>query len=247
MRHISRIALLGILPSVALASGVLDVLIGGSILPLTSSASPTSLSYTAPGATLTTGSTTCAGHGGVVPYGFGWSWGTGGSGITINSASSATTSFTVSSAAVNTTYSGTAQCLVTDARPATAPYSDVSVSLTRIPLLPPSLGTASLVAGSNANFTGYSQTLAIGSLSPSTDYNGNFVYTIECQPAVDLLYLVVSQPSSNSTYVTGLNINGTTYLTSAATYTYNSTLGQWEWGATPCPMTSGNTYPVYYY
>lgn len=248
MKRVAQALLLALLTQRAFASGMLNILLAGSIAILSSSASPTSLTYSYPSATLTSASTTCTGKGGIPPYTYGWSWASGGASIGIDSATSATTAFTVSAAAVNTTYSGVAQCQVTDARPVPSPYSNgVSVSLTRIPLLPPSEGTATLVAGSSAPDVGYSSGLGIGSLSPSTDYNGFAVTAILCVTSDDVLTLVVTQPSSNSGYVTTLSLNGTLLATSSATYTYSSPHGTWSWSSTPCPFTSGDSYPVLYY
>jgi hypothetical protein len=247
MKRFVPYILLALLPRVARAGGVLNILLAGAIAVLSSSASPTAITYSNPSATLTSASTTCTGKGGIPPYVYGWSWASGGAGISIGSSASATTNFTVSGAVANTTYSGVAQCLVSDARPISAPYADVSVSLTRIPLLPPSAGTATLVAGfSSPNLTGYSTSIGIGSLSPSTDYNGHGVPSLLCDSSSGTLSLDVFLPSSNSGYVTGLSINGTLYLTSSATYSYTGAAGIWTW-TTSCPLSSGGSYPVFYY
>jgi hypothetical protein len=76
------------------------------------SISPSNANATGTG-TLTTNSVTCSATGGIPAYTFAWSFQSGGVGITINSPSSATTTFTgfVTSPHV---LSGTAQCLATD-------------------------------------------------------------------------------------------------------------------------------------
>lgn len=246
MKRLAPWALLALIPRAVFAGGVLNVLLAGAIAVLTVSSSPTSISYSYPAASFTSGSTTCSGHGGIPPYTYGWSWASGGTSISINSPSGASTSFTVSGAAVNTTYSGVAQCRATDARPVSSPYADVSISLTRIPLLPPSAGSATLVAGSASGYAGYNTSLSIGSLSSTTDYSGYSVRAIYCSSAAKLI-VDVGQPSSNSGYITDVSVNGTVYPTSGASYSYLTSYGEWTWTGSGCPFVSGNSYPVFYY
>lgn len=247
--------LAALLPQAALAGGVLNILLAGAIQYLTASASPTSITYSFPSATLTSSSTTCSGHGGIPPYSYGWSWASGGASIGINSASSAITSFTVTGAAVNTTYSGVAQCAATDARPVTSPFSSgVSVSLTRIPLLPPSVGSATLTGGTDGSSYGYSGIAGdlFGSLSPSTDYNGRFVEALYCgNSGTGPLSLSIDQPSSNSSYFNTISINGVHGLLNlgsvTASYSYSSPYGTWIWSSIACPFSLGSGTPVLYY
>lgn len=246
MKRFLQAALLTLCAQEAFATGILNVLLAAGILPLTSSVSPTSVTYDYPAASFTSSSTTCSGAGGAAPYTYAWSFASGGTGITITNPSSATTSFSGSGIPVNTTYSGVAQCQVTDLRGYTSPYSDFSVSLSHIPLLPPSLGTATLVAAQNFSAIGY-YSGSYGSLSPAVDYNGNTVTELRCTVSTGgYLYLRITQPSSDQTYITALSINGILYAESSATYSFTGTSGLWAWNIS-CPMVSGNTYNVFYY
>lgn len=250
MKRLLPYAIAILLPRTALATGILNVLLAGSIQFLTASASPTSITLSAPGSTLTSSSTTCSGHGGIPPYtAYAWSFASGGSGITINSASSASTSFTVAGATVNTTYSGVAQCTATDSRPVTSPNSSgVSVSISRTPLLPPSVGTATLTGAISGPYTGYSVDPAygtFGSLSPSVDFNGNTAAALICAGGTTMV-LAITQPSSNATYITNLNVNGAVFPQSSATYGYSSPYGTWQWAIGTCLVHVGSN-AIYYY
>ena len=250
MKRFAPYALLALLPRAAFAGGVLNILLAGAVAALLASASPSSITYNHPGATFTSGSSaTCAGHGGFPPYTYGWSWASGGASISIDSASSAATTFTVTGAALNTTYSGVAQCRATDSRPLPSLYSGgVSISLTRIPLLPPAVGVATLVGAGSGSYFGYSNTASygfFGSLSPSTDYSGYAVNALFCAGTANLL-LQIQQPSSNSSYITDLSVNGTLFPTSGAAYGYTSPNGTWSWPTGSCSLTAGSN-SVYYY
>lgn len=64
--------------------------------------------------TLYTGSPTAVVANGVGPFTYAWSWQTGGTGITIGSATLATCSLSSTGAAAGTTRTGTLRCIVTD-------------------------------------------------------------------------------------------------------------------------------------
>ena len=78
--------------------------------------------------TITSGSVTVTATGGTPGYTYAWTWLSGGSGITINSATSATTTFDGTNAFNGTHKTGTARCTITDSLSATATV-DVPVNL----------------------------------------------------------------------------------------------------------------------
>lgn len=80
---------------------------------------------------LTSGSTTVTPVNGTAPYTYAWTWASGGTSITINSASAATTTFSVTGMAVDETRSGIARCTVTDNASATT-TTDIAVSFHRV-------------------------------------------------------------------------------------------------------------------
>lgn len=98
---------------------------------VSASASPSSVSSSGTAASQTTPSTTASGSGGLGPYTYSWSWQSGGTGITINSPSSATTSFTDGALSQGQAVSGVAQCVITDQFGQTA-VCTVSISLSRV-------------------------------------------------------------------------------------------------------------------
>jgi hypothetical protein len=80
---------------------------------------------------LTTASVTVTAVNGTPGYTYAWTWASGGTSITIGSASAATTTFSVSGMAVDEERSGVARCTVTDSGAATATV-DVNVHLKRV-------------------------------------------------------------------------------------------------------------------
>lgn len=97
---------------------------------LSATVSPATLSRVGNNSSLSTTSTTVTPSQGTPGYTYGWAWLSGGSGITINSPSSATTSFTSTGLALEETRSGVARCTVTDSASATV-TKDVAVDITR--------------------------------------------------------------------------------------------------------------------
>lgn len=99
---------------------------------LVASAFPTSLDKTASLSSnpvfVMTVSTTVTASGGTGPYTYAWTWLSGGTGITIDASTLATTTFSGSNNLDGTTKTGTARCTVTDSLLATT-TSDVTVQL----------------------------------------------------------------------------------------------------------------------
>jgi hypothetical protein len=78
--------------------------------------------------TLTTDATVATASGGTPPYTYAWTWANGGTGITINSPTADTTTFSGTHVSDGTVLTGTAMITVTDAASATATYA-VAVQL----------------------------------------------------------------------------------------------------------------------
>lgn len=97
---------------------------------LTASSSPSSLSKTDSGASITSASTTVTATGGTTPYTYSWARTSGSNLISADSAAAATTTFTGTTLASGTTYEALFTCTVTDNVAATA-TTTVTVSLTR--------------------------------------------------------------------------------------------------------------------
>lgn len=100
-----------------------DVVLGASVAPGSASSSGGATSQT-------TNTVTVTPSGGTSPYTYAWTWLSGGTGITIGSATAATTSFSATGLTSGETRSGVARCTVTDAVSATYTV-DVSVNITR--------------------------------------------------------------------------------------------------------------------
>jgi hypothetical protein len=96
---------------------------------VTASISPSTATSTGPGASQTTGVVTVTPAGGSGAYTYSWSFTAGGSNLTINSSSAATTSFTGNGLVSPNVYTGTARCVVTDGYGQTASVTaSVSIS-----------------------------------------------------------------------------------------------------------------------
>lgn len=85
--------------------------LGGAAPPLSIIVSPSSLSEFDINCPITTGSATGTASGGAGGYSYAWDWSAGGTGLTINSPSSQSTTVTQSGAGFKT---GTLRCTVTD-------------------------------------------------------------------------------------------------------------------------------------
>jgi hypothetical protein len=122
----------------------------------------------------------------------------------------------------------------------------IAATSTTTPIL-----NATLTAG-QATFpftgTGYNNTLSFGTLSPSTDTNGNTVTIIE----TNLAQITVTYASSSSlgkSYFFGLTVGGgdfpnaINFLTSNATYSFTGAASNWQW-AIPRQLTNGVVYSV---
>lgn len=100
--------------------------------PLTVTASPSSRTKYGTAANQTTASVTTSASGGTAPYTYAWAWDSGGSGITIDSATSATTTFSVTGMAVDEIRTGYAICTVTDNVSNVADSNTVYVYIERV-------------------------------------------------------------------------------------------------------------------
>lgn len=97
---------------------------------LSATVSPATLTKVGTVSSLSTVSTTVTASQGTPGYTYAWTWLSGGTGITINSPSAATTSFSSTGLALEETRSGTARCTVTDSAGATV-TKDVPVTINR--------------------------------------------------------------------------------------------------------------------
>jgi len=137
---------------------------------VTANTAPTSLSVTGASSTESTGSTTVTAANGVPPYTYSWAWQTGGSGISINSPSSAATSFTGTGLTPATNKSGTAVCTVTDSIGQHA-QATCSVSITRVSIVSASVSPSSQTSSANAS----TQTTGTSTVSASGG-SGSYTY-----------------------------------------------------------------------
>lgn len=135
------------------------------------SASPASLTDEDTTASITTPSTTVTASNGTPPYTYAWTWDSGGSGITIDSSSAATTTFSATGLTVGTTRTGQAKCTVTDNSSASK-TTTVSVTISRVSTaLSATVSPSSIVKTSGASsITTGSATVTAVRGTPSYSY-----------------------------------------------------------------------------
>ena len=157
--------------------------------------------------TLTTSALTATGTNGKPPYTYAWSWQQGGTGIAINSPSSAATTFTATTITNGQTFAGVAQCKITDSAGQSG-YGTATVQITRGTLvsvtITPTAATASGIASSqttnavNANASG-----------------GSGVYTYKWKLLTSNGIVITTPTASSTTFsATGL-VAGKTYANTA--------------------------------
>lgn len=159
------------------ATATCAVSVARASLP-SASASPTSLSVSSSSTPITTGAVTVTASGGVSPYRYAWTFTwtshTDGAAESINSPSSATTTFTASGMSAGNTDTGTGKCTVTDSLgQQTAVNVPVSFAYS-----PPAPTQATHTSGSGTQTVpaGYNQVI-IEIASPGGGGEGGFVQT----------------------------------------------------------------------
>jgi hypothetical protein len=111
--------------------------------------------------------------------------------------------------------------------------------------------TFTMVAGQTGHINltiGYSSSL-IGSLTPTTDAEGNVIQAFDYQTTGSGTFNVTINIASNpgSSYFSSITFTGsggTTFTTAAATYGYGSGLASWSWSAGSAYLVNGSTYTV---
>lgn len=210
---------------------------------VSASVSPETLSSNGTATSQTTGAATVSASGGSGSYTYEWAWQSGGAGIGINSPAANATSFTASGMTPGDTYSGVAQCTVTDGY-GQQTIVTVGVSIACVAL--------SLVAAENTYegefpFIGYIEGGA-GSLTPDTLSDGRQVVGLGELDSASIYLEIVGFPSNpGATYIETMTINGATYYGSSATFSASGAgetwSCQWTWPKQN-DLTIGTTYPV---
>lgn len=182
---------------------------------LSAFASPTSVSASDDdqNGSATTNSTTVTPSGGTGGYTYAWTFASGGSGISITSSTSASTTFSATSLTTGETRTGLARCTVTDGA-ATTFAVDVSVSITRptptlsavvapLALVNERFGTGSISTPSQATCTG-------------TPSGGTFLWSKFDGPGT----MTITTPTSASTHFSAVFSGGTTVINARFLCTY---------------------------
>jgi hypothetical protein len=108
---------------------------------------------------------------------------------------------------------------------------------------------ATLVAGSFSSETSGYIAGTTGSLTPSTDANGNIVTQLtlftQPPPRSNYMILLISPPGLGAAYFHELQIGTQSALASAATYSSSAGGSSWQWsGANALSIVSGDEYTV---
>lgn len=213
------------------------------VTQVSASSSPSSQSSTGQATTQTTGVSTVSASGGSGTYSYAWSWASGGGNLSINSISSAATSFTASGMTAGNTYSGVAQCKVTDGYGQTTTCT-VSVSVSCV-ISTWDFDITGAYQGSGEGETfGYAQ----GGYGSGTGLtlDGYTITTVATLLVAGAFALYISgfSASPGAGYFNKLTFNGTVLEASAATFSYDDGVATWFWtlsaGSGPW-NTSGST------
>lgn len=192
--------------------------------------SPLSLSVTGAAAAESTGGATVSVLGGSGSYTYAWTWLSGGAGITINAPTANVTNFSATALAPGQTFSGIAQCVVTDTVSHLTTSCAVPVSLIRVslPVATPTPPTI-VASGASANVTsGQEQAIGSGGGSPYS-----FVWVWQSGGAG----IGIDSPNTGGTTFTGIGIPALTTLSGVALCTMTDSYGQVTTCTVPVEIT----------
>lgn len=176
-----------------------------------------SLTVTAGSSSETTGTTTASATGGVPPYSFSWGMQSG-AGISVNSPASATTSFTGTGIAPDTTLSGVAQCTVKDSVGQSATVT-CALAFVRESIISASV----LPAAQNSAGASTTQSTGISTVSAS---GGSGAYTYGWRWASGGAGISINAPTAASTNFTAVGMAFDTTLSGIAQCTVTDSFGQ---------------------
>jgi hypothetical protein len=199
----------------------------------------------------TTVSVTVTPSAGTPSYTHSWTWASGGTGITIDAPSAASTTFSASGLSAGDVRSGIARDTVSDSAAGSVTV-DVPVMIQR-PVRTSESG--SITAGQNGTGGAYGyQKSSYGSISGFPGTGGTLSDVKEIAGLRDtnptaiggdgLLRITGFASDPGSGYFTSITANGSTKLSSTATYSYLSGAAVWQWSGSPFNFLAGNTYPV---
>jgi hypothetical protein len=193
---------------------------------------PTTLSVTNATSTINTGNTVATASGGAGPYGYAWTWQSGGFGLTINNPNSATTNFTANGIAPNTLVSGVALCTVTDSYGQTA-SATTSVTISRVS----SVSVSAAPTGLSSSGTATTQSTAT---TTATASGGSGSYTYHWTWASGGTGLTINTPNVAGTYVIGASMAPRTVY--SGTLRCTATDGYGQTGTVTVPVTIDCTF-----
>lgn len=206
---------------------------------LSASCSPTSVAVTAASSSETTPSASVTITGGSGHYSVSWGWQSGGSGILINSATSATTSWTSNGLAAGQTNSGVALCTVTDTVTGLQTTTTCSVSISRVTAVTASISPSSVSSSGTAT----SQTT--GSLTVSAS-GGSGLYSYDWAWISGGAGLAITAPNAPATTFQGNGMTpGNTYsgtVQCTITDAYNQQTTVQGTVSITCQLPAGGTY-----
>lgn len=186
---------------------------------LTALVSPLNLSVVGATASESTGAATVSALGGSGTYTYAWVWLSGGTGITINSASANVTTFTASGLTAGETLTGVAQCTVTDTSTHDTATCAVNVSIERVSLPAATPSPTSITTyGASSNITSAQVQVEV------TDGAGPYTFAWTWQSGgTDIS---IDSPSTSATTFTGIGLTVGQELTGTALCTVTDAYGQ---------------------
>lgn len=180
---------------------------------------PTTESSTGVTASQTTGSAIISATGGSGSYTYAWSWQSGGAGISINTPTAGTTSFTASGLATGAGVSGVAICTVTDTSAGHVASAVIPVTIER------STSPVALVSPSTLSATGASS--AFGTSSATVTASGGVgPYTFSWGWQSGGTGIIIASPTSATTSFTGTGLSPSQTESGTALCTVTDHFGQ---------------------
>jgi hypothetical protein len=221
--------------SAAFTGGVLDLPLQYTyatqiVTHLTATVNPLTESTVGIATTLTTGAADVSVYGGSGAYTYAWTWASGGTGITTNSPSASSTSWTASGMTRGTTLTGVALCTVTDTSTLQTTTVTVSVSIQNVSAPGVTLSPTSL------SVTGASATESTGTVT-ATIVGGQAPYSMHYTWQTGGAGMTIDSPTAAATTVTATGLTpgqtdtGTLLFTATDFYGQNATA--------TCPVSIG--------
>lgn len=102
---------------------------------------------------------------------------------------------------------------------------------------------AVMTAAVSGLVAGYSSGLSLGSISPSTDKNGNTIDRLDTSSGgITLNFAIDSASSLGMSYFTTLNVGALAFASASSVFQFNAGVNLWQWSTGAPVFVSGSQY-----